>query len=756
MKREKNFNPIIYGLDIETTTVNNDCGDPVSFMYSFCISTLDFRNGKYTELVSGRNYLELDYILNNINNNSKDSTTIIYIHNFSYEFSFFINNLKFFRCNWKDLGDYDYLFMSANAPLFVRIKNIEFRDSLKLLGKSIKKLGKELNLPKLDYDYQEIRTPLSHLSDTELEYNFRDVEIMLKSVYRLYANNPYIKNIESLAYTKTGIMRKNCELNAEVNEKKTYYKNGKKKTSRALKLNNFLSHIEKATSFSQLRLWHKLFQGGLVYSNPECVGTVIENLASFDFSSDYPFQMLTRVFPSEFEEIKENRLERLERLLKPLKAENYKRHKFSQNMFNCIVEVDYMQCKWNFTPLSTSKIINIKDLHNTKNCIVINGKIHSIKKGTKIKMYMTCIDLLTLKLFYDFNISNCYYLEIAHRYKRSNKFKLNSVVFNAKKKIEYKRYNELIENNNFKTYNKDDIDDDFFREQINKCKDYIEQCDTSHYLYQNVKSDLNALYGDNAQHLLREKYILDDNHYIKKLDTFENYQKARVKTSYIYGLYVPAYARASILYIAYMFLTNNIDIYYIDTDSIKVKNSDLADRIVNKYNKWQLQQLGEYDYLKFGILEKEYIAEKFSSLGTKSYIKLEDGKLKATISGLPGATRLYNELYDVCGKNFDELIENCYHYGVKFDKTITKKLSSNYNLIYSDVKVGEYEDSLYSGVVLSEVEVTMRDFNSKTWYIYARLIAKLYNKNYNDFVFSTVIKRNKKGVIEFCHENLQK
>lgn len=196
---------------------------------------------------------------------------------------------------------------------------------------------------------------------------------------------------------------------------------------------------------------------------------------------------------------------------------------------------------------------------------------------------------------------------------------------------------------------------------VNSEKDLYAQKTTAKQIYQNVKADLNALYGDNAQHLLRDKISYDSTswEYIEEQCDFENdYLNKQHKTSYIYGLYVPQYARASILYIAYIFLINGIDVYYIDTDSIKVKYSAFVQSLVDEFNKLQLESLGKYKYLGFGVLEHEFTATQFTSLGTKSYIftKVEKGKelLQATISGLPNATMLFNQIYDYYGKSFEE------------------------------------------------------------------------------------------------------
>lgn len=758
-KQKKNFSNTIYGLDIETSTIELE-DKKGSFMYSFCVGCLNLDNNKYKNLYLGRTYNDLDNYLFNLNETaiSEDKQYIIYIHNFAYEYSFFANNSKFFKkYNNNDIKQ--NLFLKANKPLYVCCCNLEFRCSYLLLDKSIKQIGKDIGLNKLDFNYTKIRTPLSKLEDKEIEYNYRDVEIMLKGVYRLYNLNAYIRSANEIPYTKTGIMRFNCEQNPEVNVTNEYKnKFGETKKGKCSRLNKYLCKLEKAKTEKQLLFWESLFQGGLVYSNAKFIGDILHNLASFDFASDYPFQMLVRYFPSNFEEYKGNKKEMLEKCLKGVSEKNLIYNKPLRNMFNAIVILNNVESKFEFTPIGTSKIIEIEPLRNMLNCKIINGKIHKI--NTTFKMYVTCIDMITLKLFYDFDLVDVEYLEIAKRYKKSNQFKINSISHLAKKKIEFKKYNELVENmNTYYIYTDKDIQDNHYRNMLNAESDYFNQLSVAKKMYLDVKSDLNALYGDNAQHLLHERFYYDDieREWKKELETFEEYKNAQHKTSYIYGLYVPQYARASILYIAYKFITNGLNVYYIDTDSIKTDDTEIAHKLVDEFNKLQLINLAGYEWTKFGQLEHEYTAIKFASLGTKSYIKLEydtdnNPIVKATISGLPNASALYNRLFEYYENNFEELVECCYHYGTVFDKSIANKLTSKYDFFNFDINIDNYTDNVCSGVVLDSVDVTMRDFTSKTWYTYARLICMMYDKDFDIFCRKTIIKLDVKGDLVIEHK----
>ena len=171
-------------------------------------------------------------------------------------------------------------------------------------------------------------------------------------------------------------------------------------------------------------------------------------------------------------------------------------------------------------------------------------------------------------------------------------------------------------------YRKEKILNDEIRTLVNSASNYNEQVEIINDNYLLVKGDLNAQYGNNAQHLLRYDYFYnkETKEYFKTLDE-NSYFETKQKTSYIYGLYVPQYAQASILYICYQFIKNNIDIYYIDTDSIKTNDTRKANDIVRDYNKLIKSYENETTKLYgFGLLEKEFVADKFCSLGSKTYL----------------------------------------------------------------------------------------------------------------------------------------
>ena len=752
------FSNIIYGLDIETSTIDSMVYDDkkISYMISYCISKINILNGEYEKVEVGRTYDDLDRFLYKLNDyaNDNEKEYLIYIHNFDYEYSFFKNNLKYFKEMYNEDDDTSYLFMSMNSPLYIELGRLIFRCSLKLLSKSIAQLGNELKIPKLDYEYTKVRTPLTILSQQEIDYNYRDVEIMLKAIYKLYTNNQYINSVKDIPLTKTGISRLNCEKNKEVNktiklEKKQYNSKGKSKGKRQRKIYDF--HIkkcqdDKAKTEEQLRKWEQCFQGGLVFSNPKYCGVVIDKVASIDFSSSYPTQILYRYFPYDFKIIKENKLDTIKKYIRQ-EFNDYTQlilPKPFYTYFNCTVTIKNVKAKYFFYPLSIAKIENFNELYNDINCKFLNGKIINSEIG--ITITVSSLDLFIISLFYDFEIEDCSYLESTRKTKKSTEYMINACVYNGMKKVEYKVYNNLIQDNlKYKQYSNKEIKDDYFRESVNTKKDYIEQKEIAHSLLLSVKSDLNALYGINAMHLLHDRwrYNIDEMDWINNPDSFEYYLNKRCKSSYIYGMYVACYARSSLCYAIYKLLNNDIEIYYSDTDSVKYKDDIKADKIIIEFNRLINKMLGdEYKELKFGTLDKEHVYNKFVTIGTKSYITLMDNNIDATISGVPNATRIFQRLYEEnYNYNFNDLIFECYHYDCTIDKSCIKKLAHTYGNVKEHIKVYDktvnklYEETVISGCVLSDTSVQMKSFESKLWRSYGRIIRSTFYDTVNSLTF---------------------
>lgn len=194
---------------------------------------------------------------------------IIYIHNFSYEFQYLRN-----------ITDFQEVFArKARKPIYARTADdIEYRCSLFLTGMSLESLPKNfrLNTKKLvgDLDYDLCRTPLTALTDKELGYAENDVLVLHELIEQFKG---IYKHIANIPYTSTGRIRRNV--------KKLMYPERKA----------VAACTPTPGIFQMLQL---AFAGGYTHANAAHVGTIVEDVHSFDFASSYPAQMLLQKYPS--------------------------------------------------------------------------------------------------------------------------------------------------------------------------------------------------------------------------------------------------------------------------------------------------------------------------------------------------------------------------------------------------------------------------------------------------------------------------
>lgn len=270
---KKNYNDIIYGFDIETTTTNHNVS-----LYLASFNSINFSNGKINNSFFCRTWEDVNNFLIQLNN-SVESDTICLVHNLAYEFDGLVKNVDFVKNNFKNENA---LFLKSRIPLFFKCDKIEFRCSYKFFNDNLKNVGKYIGLEKLEIDYQSKFYSFSKLPQIEYDYNARDVEIMLKAYIKECRHWSWIKSVNDIPYTNTGLTRTN---NKKINSQNDirhmfYYCNYQKKFNRL-----FVDFLEN------------LFSGGYTHANAYYMGKILKNVHSFDLTSSYPATMLLRKFP---------------------------------------------------------------------------------------------------------------------------------------------------------------------------------------------------------------------------------------------------------------------------------------------------------------------------------------------------------------------------------------------------------------------------------------------------------------------------
>lgn len=202
-----------------------------------------------------------------------DTHYICYIHNMGYDFSFLQNEFDFV----------DVFGREERHPMkatFEEFKNIELRCSYTLTQLKLEAWGKKLGLPKAvgDLDYNVLRTPNTKLTEKELGYCQRDVEVMVKGVREYQKKYFHIKDIP---LTQTGEVR--IPIKNMILADKALHKQIVKLVPKNLHMYDLMK---------------KAFAGGYTHANFIYVKEPIKDGGShYDFASSYPAVMCSEMFP---------------------------------------------------------------------------------------------------------------------------------------------------------------------------------------------------------------------------------------------------------------------------------------------------------------------------------------------------------------------------------------------------------------------------------------------------------------------------
>lgn len=344
--------------DIETSTIKDGGGEPLSFMYIWQFGI----NGI---AVYGRTWDEFNDFLNRLHDalylgktdENKRRIAVIYVHNLAFEFAFAAPYL-----------DIENVFArSPHHVVYFTTKNdFEFRCSYFLTGKSLADVSKNTHTKKLvgDLDYNLIRHRETPLTPQELAYCENDVIVLNEFIAQEIQRNG---DIAKIPLTKTGYVRR------EVLEHFKKWDGWKKYRAR---LRRAFPDLE---TFSLL---HKCFSGGFTHANCAYVGLILSDVASVDLTSSYPTQMLKHKYPLKaFHDLVIDDYSILDKLC---------------DEYACIMHIVFknIRAKTNHHTISRHKC----DI--CANAVIDNGRIDSAEMlGT----FITSVDYKIIKLFYDFD-----------------------------------------------------------------------------------------------------------------------------------------------------------------------------------------------------------------------------------------------------------------------------------------------------------------------------------------------------------------
>ena len=565
------------GFDIETTNIEKD-GAHLAFMYHWQFAIASGTDGfvmmgrTWPEFMDFMKQLEKNYSLD------KDNRLIIWIANEGFEFQFM---RKYFE--W---DPDDFFAREERHPMKARTGGFEFHEALTISGGSLAQLAKDYtHTQKLkgDLDYDIMRNSTTPLTEQETDYCINDVVILAEWSRFIFDN--YIIKDKRIPLTKTGILRSETRLQLEAD---------KGRNGAAAYRQLIYEAFPDEVTYS--RWFRYLFRGGYVHSNNLMTGFTICGVDGYDITSSYPKEML---FEPEYP------------LTKFIEAE------FDPELLKtkcCIMTVRFrnIRRRWSHSIESKSKVIEIA---NSKQIYTVydNGRV---AQAGVLTVMLTNIDWDLYNLFYTWE--SCEVLEF----------------YTAEK-----GYLPLFIRKTLAKYYK-------LKAQLKKSG----KQDTPEYVI--AKQKVNSFFGMMVTRIELSKITYDN---LRK--EWEVAEKAldfeeETKSMFLlpqWGIFVTALGRKSLLTVTAAITEaigdgsgeNGAGVIYNDTDSIKVFDPEgKARKAIEEYNagieaKRAAAHLTSPDFDGLGQFDHEAFYDKFKTLGAKRYLTSEDGKVKATIAGLP-------------------------------------------------------------------------------------------------------------------------
>lgn len=578
--------------DIETTSTLINENEKFAFMYEW---TFGIKDNNY--ICYGRtweDFVTLCQQLQVLYELSPDKILIVYVHNLSFEFQFM---RKYF--NWENVFAVD-----DRKPIKALCSyGIEFRDSYILSGYSLAKLAENLTSHKIkklvgDLDYSLVRTSITYLTDEELAYCNNDVEILLDYIDEQMHQ---YKDITKIPLTNTGrvriFVRNNC----------LHYSSSHKKEGNGGKIKRYRMLMKECSlNLEQYAMMKRAFMGGFTHASLKYSGKLLYDMDSIDFTSSYPYVMLSEKYP----------------MSRPLEVEltndnidAYLNDSEYGLVFDCVLE-NVHSCGTYETYLSESKCRNIQG------GIINNGRVF---QADYLETTITNIDFEIIR--------KCYASTLKVTFGKAYKFYMQYLPKQILLSIL-----DLYEG-----------------------KTVLKNVKGMEVEYLLKKGMLNSVYGMCVTDIIREENIYEGGNWDRKRiaeltkesmeEQLDKYNNSRQRFLYYpWGVFVTAYARRNLWEGIFEI---NEDYVYSDTDSIKLLNYNSHRKWIDSYNenvKKKLKRMCDFRKIDFnkcrpktidgkvkliGVFDYDGHYPMFKTLGAKRYMYTdENNQLHITIAGL--------------------------------------------------------------------------------------------------------------------------
>lgn len=528
----------------------------------------------------------------------------IYFHNLGYDWVFL---RKFLLARFGTPKN--QLNLKSYTPLFVQFDNgIMLKDSLVLAARRLERWAKDMKVEHLKamgkWDYNRYRNQSDILTDDELLYIENDVRAGVECLDATL--NLLKKNISSIPYTSTGIMRGFCR---DIGKKNHAHDN----------------YVKMAPDHKLQQIMEIIFHGGFTHANRYAtvagVNRGIYPATCYDFSSSYPYCMLAFKYP----------MESFWHVNKELDSPWY----IFKNMDNYafMLHVTFINIKLK-DPKMPMPCLSMYKAECIINGVADNGRCLC---ADIYECYINEIDLKLIDTYYSYDsitIDNIY-----AAWKDYLPKWFSDIIYN-----EYKAKCELK-----------GVDDVLYSLEKSKFNALFGMC-VQHPV--SPKIDENYETGEYETQLdFYDTFEEEYNKHVKNRNSFLPYQ---------WGVWVTAYAQYNLFQLGECIDYDNGGMWlYSDTDSVYGTKFD--DAKIKAYNEGCIQKLNDHGYdgvvvngkaYHLGIAEHDGDYMQFKTLHSKCYCDrplvaygdnfVMGGDLQITVAGVPkkGAECLHNNIYD--------------------------------------------------------------------------------------------------------------
>lgn len=588
-----------------------------------------------------------------IHNAMPGDTTLIYFHNYPYDYIF----LRLFMYDRFGFPT-DALNVKPHYPINMKFSNgIVFRDSLILAQRSLERWASDLDTEHGKavgkWQYDKLRNQDEKYDADELLYIENDVLAGVECLNKM-ADGLH-KRVYTLPFTATGIPREEVR------------KRGKKAHAHA-------DFLKCAPTFEFYQILEQVYHGGFTHANRHFIEDIWP-ATCYDLASSYPFQLLTMKAPHG----KFNKLDKNCSIQYIMDSSDKFAFVFRLILYNFRLKDSY----FGMPPMQLSKTVK------TINVSADNGRCLC---GGYAELWLNEVDLKLIEKYYQYEKHIC-----------------TDVYFSYKKPLP-KWYKDYVYQCFYdKTMLKPYVDEDgvkhcdkvayaLAKSRLNSIYGMAAQKSCKPFLIEDYET---------GEYKIDESKTLEET-YNKFVNNYESV------LPYVYGIWCTSEAMVRLFELGECVAKDGYWLYS-DTDSCYCTKWDL-DKL-NAYNEESIRRVREAGYEAVVYRGREYwpgVAESdpdedehpaFVSCGAKRYACTDkDGNVHITVAGVPkknGAKCLKNDI-----KNFKA--------GLVFDGvTSGKKLHTYYitNKIYTDKNGNLTGDS----VNLSPCDYLLDSVNTFDW-----------------------------------------